>query len=1541
MSNKPTFLTTKRITGAGGGKGGGSTGRVAVESPDSLRSKQYAKILDLVSEGPIYGLVNGMKSIYLNAVPLQNADNTFNFNDVTVASVLGTQNQDYIPGFEEAGSEQAVGIKVVTANPIVRTILSRSISGADAVRITLGVPQLTLQNQSNGDINGTAVTVAIDVQHNGGGYVEKLQTTFDGKTTTRYQRSIRITFPQSETGPWDIRIRRITADSTQVYLQNDVWWDSYTVITDAKFRYPNSAIIGAAIDAAQFSSIPTRGYHLKGLLVKYPSNYNPTTRTYTGTWNGTFTTGWTDNPAWCFYDLVTNDRYGLGQFVEEALVDKWALYDIARYCDAVNDSGTYVGVDDGYGGLEPRFTCNLFLQSREEAYTVLQNMASIFRGIIFWSSGQVSVSQDKPEDPTIIFTQANVIDGRFIYSGSSAKTRHTVALVGWNDINDLSVRKIEYVEDREGIAELGVNEIEFVAFGCSSRGQAHRAGKWLLYTERYETETITFKTGLDASDIVPGRLFYVSDANRIGTRFGGRIISATGTTIVLDNVVTLLSGTTYTLSCVLPDGTVETRTVITSSGTTETLTISSAFSADPLDLSVWMLQPDTIDQSIWRCLTITEEDDHTFSVVGLAHNPEKFALIESGVQFTDLPSSLLTTVPAVPSNFSASVYVQPVANGASTLQLIIGWDAAQGATRYEVTWKAAGGNYVTEVVYTNSFTVNSASLTEYTFIVKSVNSIGVYSGGVTYTYTVTSASFLPDVTGLALVSAFLGPDISIKWDAVTSANQYKIEIGEGTTITTIRRTVYVTDTQYTYTHQQNAADGGPFRTLAFRVYAIYNEQQSANPATLTATNSPPAAPSVSVTPAAGAITIQAIKSAALDFAGMLVYGSTTSGFTPGSGSLIYDGPNTSYLHAGLIAGVPWYYKIAFYDTFGTDGAINYTSEISATPYSDAEGVPVVASLPVSGMTEGDVVYLTTDDKLYRYNGSTWVTWVDGSDLLTSSVTAGKIAVSQLSAIAADLGTVTAGSYTLAPSATSYIAGGQTSYDIGNGFWMGYVGGLFKASFGNYLGNKLTWDGSTLSITGNITLTSGSSTAAVEAGSGINLIPAAYSLFNAGALPPVQEANGANGNFSLDLSVGYFTNQSLKLTATATNYGIYLSSGETVYNIPITPNKKWIVSAYVRGSIASMPGQLYVRYNDGGLDTITLVTDFNTDATPGVWSRVSGVIDLSAKSDTTCLVRIDNDNGSGDMWIDGVMLEEQIGALTAPSTYDRGGDNVGSRLADGLTIISGGITMSGGGSIKGGQTDYNTGTGWFLGYSGGAYKFSVGNPSGHHMRWDGSTLTVSGTLTTDYANITGTKPPATADNTNTAISAGTTISGGGIVFSSGGSIASSGKSYGNATAGVFLGYSGGAYKFDIGTSSQYIRWDGSTLTVGGTIIATGNIASDSVSKINSSYAESSTSFANGDTIISASSHASTSGNPTVVIDFCVMPAANTTQTLRLYRDSTVIATFSFTSLYPGGPFAFTVSDAPGNTVAHTYALKQESGGSRSFTNRSIVVATHKR
>jgi predicted phage tail protein len=344
-----------------------------------------------------------------------------------------------------------------------------------------------------------------------------------GKTISRYQKSYSIALPAG--GPWDVRLRRITDDATTANIQNKTYWDSYTEIIDAKLRYPNSAICGIEIDAQQFNNIPSRGYEIDGILIKVPVNYDPITRTYSGVWNGTFKTAWSNNPAWVFYDLITTNRYGLGDFIAESQVDKWALYQIAQYCDEM--------IDDGFGASEPRFTVNLYLQTREEAYRVLNNLASTFRAINYWSSGAVTTVQDAPSDPIALFTAANVIGGAFNYQGSSARTRHTVALVSWNDPEDSYAQKVEYVADDEGIARYGVQQTDVVAFGCTSRGQAHRFGKSILYTERMESEVISFRTGLDGVLVYPGAVINTHDVIRAGKRFGGRIMAATDSDITL------------------------------------------------------------------------------------------------------------------------------------------------------------------------------------------------------------------------------------------------------------------------------------------------------------------------------------------------------------------------------------------------------------------------------------------------------------------------------------------------------------------------------------------------------------------------------------------------------------------------------------------------------------------------------------------------------------------------------------------------------------------------------------------------------------------------------------------------------------------------------------------------------------------------------------------------------------------------------------------------------------------------------------------------
>lgn len=667
--------------GGGGGKGGGGTARAAIEDPDSLRSKQYARVLDAVCEGPIVGLVNGAKSVFLDDVPLQNPDNTYNFTDVLLATATGTQIQDYIVGFGEPQVTTAVGVQILAAVPVVRTIAAAS--EFDSVTVTLGFPQLTNQNTTNGDLTGTSVNIAIDVQANGGGYVEVVNDTVSGKTTTRYLRPYRVVL--TGTGPWDIRVRRLTGDSSTASVSNSTWWDNYVGVIDVKMRYPNTGLVGLQVDAAQFSAIPRRSFDMKLLIVSVPSNYNPTTRVYTGTWDGTFTPAWTDNPAWCFYDLLTNNRYGLGEFIEADQVNKWQLYSIAQYCDQL--------VGDGYGGMEPRFTCNLYLQTRAEAYTVLSNFVSIFRAINYWASGTVITVQDKPSSPIAIYTNANVIEGEFNYSGASRRGRHTVALVTWNDPLDYYRQKIEYVADEAGIARYGVQQAEIVAMGCTSRGQAHRLGKWLLESEISELETCTWKVGLDGTGLYPGAIVKTVDKHRSGVRLGGRLISATTISATIDAAITLTSGIAYTITMVLPDGTLASQSLTNAPGSVTVLTWATALASAPLTMSVWLVAADNVVPETWRIIGLTEIENLQIAVTALQYDENKFYNAENNIKLAALPTSTISLMqgPVASVAISESLYIK---GDSITSKMTIAWPPATGAKRYLVEYKRNNDNWV-------------------------------------------------------------------------------------------------------------------------------------------------------------------------------------------------------------------------------------------------------------------------------------------------------------------------------------------------------------------------------------------------------------------------------------------------------------------------------------------------------------------------------------------------------------------------------------------------------------------------------------------------------------------------------------------------------------------------------------------------------------------------------------------------------------------------------------------------------------------------------
>ena len=756
---------TELIIGAGGGGkgGGGASARVAQEAPDSLRSKAYARVVDLISEGEIEGLVDGLQSVYLDDTPIQNADGTTNFSGVTLETRDGTQQQSYVPGFSSVENEVPVGVEIKASQPVVRSITDPDV---DAVRIKVSVGQLTNQDTTNGDLNGSAVSFSIDRQVSGGGFVEVINDTISGKTTTKYQRSYYV--PLTGNGPWEIRVRRITADSTSSAIQNKTYLDSYTEVVESKLRYPNSALVALRVDASQFSAIPRRSYDMKLLRVRVPVNYDPGTRTYSGVWNGNFKIAWTDNPAWCFYDLVTSTRYGLGGYIPESQVDKWALYRVAQYCDQL--------VPNGLGGFEPRFTCNLYLQTREQAYKVVQDMASIFRGMVYWSGGAITVTQDAPSDAVYQFAPGNVVDGEFAYQGSSAKARHTVALVTWNDPDDFYRQKVEYVEDAAGIARYGIVQSDVVALGCTARGQAHRVGKWLLFSEQSESEIVTFRTGLEGAVVRPGDVIKVADPVRGGMRLGGRIAAATASTVTLDQE--LPADLPWRLSVVLPNGTVEERLVGPVSG--RTLTVTIPFSSVPQVDAIWMLASSIIEPQLFRVVSVAERDPGVHEVTALAHNPSKYAAIEEGLALQPRSITVLSDIPPPPTGLAMQESLYRVKDQAQVL-VQVSWTEVQTAIAYRLSYRVAGGNFVSlPLTSANYAEIRDAQEGQYEFSLRAISITRKESIPATLSATVLGKTLPPsDVTGFTVQRRV--SDLMIAWDELQDADLsgYEVRVGAG------------------------------------------------------------------------------------------------------------------------------------------------------------------------------------------------------------------------------------------------------------------------------------------------------------------------------------------------------------------------------------------------------------------------------------------------------------------------------------------------------------------------------------------------------------------------------------------------------------------------------------------------------------------------------------------------------------------------------------------------------------------------------------------
>lgn len=821
-----------RIIGSGGGGGGGKGGdgggsqHTPTEAANSLFSTSYAKLIDLLSEGEIYGLVDGLKSVYVDNTPVQNSDGSYNFQNITGHFRTGTQTQSYIPGFDDVANEVSVGVTVQQATPVVRTLTNTAINAA---RISITVPQLQ-QFTDQGDINGTSVNLRIAVQYNGGGFTMVIDDTISGRTGQQYQKQYLVNL--SGAFPIDIKVTRVTADSGSSKLINAFSWSSYTEVVYAKLAYPNSALAAIRIDAEQFNSVPNRSYRIKGIKVKIPSNgtVNSTTGaiSYSGIWDGTFGAAqWTSDPAWCLWDLLTA-RYGFKDHIDTTQLDRWAFYSASQYCGA--------SVPDGFGGYEPRFSCNVNIQTADDAYKLINDMCSVFRAMPYWSTGALTVSQDKPLDPAYLFTYANVSEEGFSYSGSSLKTRPTVAVVQYMD---LSLRNTAYevVENQAAISKYGVIKTEITAFACTSRGQAHRLGEWLLYSSQSEVETVTFMASIDAGVLVrPGQIIEISDPVRAGARRGGRISAATTTAITVDDASGLSATNTPVLSVILSDGTVQARAV--SSVVGKVITVATAFSSAPNANSVWIFETSLIQTTTWRVLGIQEQDQCKYAITALAYNASKYDYIERGVALQSRSVSNLNAVPAAPTNLSLTEALYSYQSQVRS-KIIASWQGVSGINSYLVKFRKDSGNWTTVTRQNNDYEILDTTpgyfeINVYSLSAGGQSSVTALSGNITALGKTAPPS---DVSGFA---STIDPNIGVvfNWSPVADIDAAGYEIRRGASWAAASLITQVTATSY----KLGALAQGNYTYLikAFDTSGSY----STNAASTTVTVTPAAAPTI-------------------------------------------------------------------------------------------------------------------------------------------------------------------------------------------------------------------------------------------------------------------------------------------------------------------------------------------------------------------------------------------------------------------------------------------------------------------------------------------------------------------------------------------------------------------------------------------------------------------------------------------------------------------------------------------------------------------------
>tara|TARA_R110002167_G_scaffold57840_8_gene163923 strand:+ start:150618 stop:154904 length:4287 start_codon:yes stop_codon:yes gene_type:complete len=714
-------ITERQLT-INGAKGGESDQRTPVESPDDLRSIAKAKILLAIGEGEFDGQLSG-QNVFLDGTPLLDANDVENFPGVIWDFRPGSVHQTYIPGLPSVENEVALGIELKSDQPYTRAITNSLLS---AVRVRFRWPALQKQ-LDNGDVTGYRITYAIDISTDGGSYQTVLNTAVDGKTTQAYERSHRIDLPMGNS--WQIRLRRLTANQNNNRVADTMQISAITDVIDRKLKYPNTALLYVEFDASQFQNIPVVSCEPNMRKVKVPTNYNSSTRTYSGVWDGAFKVEWTDNPAWVSYDIILDDRFGTGRRITAALVDKWELYNIAQYCDQL--------VPDGKGGTEPRYICNIYIQQATEAWQVLRDLASIYRGMTYWSNGQMYSVADMPRDMDFTYNNANVINGKFSYSSSSEKVKYTRALISWDNPDNAFESDVTSVSDQALQRRYGDNVVELSALGCTRESEAQRRGKWAIYTNNND-RAVNFKVGMDGNIPLPGFVIGVADQLIAGSRIGGRISAVSGKEITLDRAANIAVNDRLIIN--LPAGKAQARTIESVNG--RIVTVSTEYSEMPLPQLLWSVESDELNLQQFRVLRVGKADSDSieYEITAVEHNPSKYPYIDTGARLEERPISKL---PVGAQEAPASVTISQSVFTEQTLAvttMTIQWESAKNAVAYDVEWRKDSGEWIKlPKTSSTSIDIRGVYTGQYIARVRAINSVDVSS--------VPKSSALTNITG--------------------------------------------------------------------------------------------------------------------------------------------------------------------------------------------------------------------------------------------------------------------------------------------------------------------------------------------------------------------------------------------------------------------------------------------------------------------------------------------------------------------------------------------------------------------------------------------------------------------------------------------------------------------------------------------------------------------------------------------------------------------------------------------------------------------------